>query len=295
MGYHHVKVFLTVLLALCLFSGSVYGADSDVLARIGNKNVTQKDLDRLISCYPEKQQALIRNNAESLDALLERLVTIMVVSDIAKKQNFDKKIDAKKMIELLRNEYLTRTYIEEELIAKIKVNDKEIAEFYAKNKAVFDRPEQVHARHILIAVTPDATEDGKKAAKQKAAETLDRIKKGEDFAKLAGELSDDSGSKQNGGDLGFFPRNRMIPEFEEAAFALEPGTVSGLVETSYGIHIIKVEEKKKAETPPFEEVKETAKAEALEAARRERVGGFIQKSFKEAGVQFPKKSSVEKK
>jgi peptidyl-prolyl cis-trans isomerase C len=292
MKYKNVTACLAILISLCFSSGQVYGADDEILARVGNKNVTQQDLDMMINFFPEKQQAMIRANPENQDALLERLVTIMVVSDIAKKQKYDQKEDVKKLLDLLHNEYLTKTYLEEEILAKVKISDKETLEYYEKHKPEFERPEEVHARHILVAF-PGNTDKDKKTAQDKAQGILERIKKGEDFAKLANESSDDPGSKENGGDLGFFPRNKMVPEFEEAAFALEPGVVSGLVETQYGYHIIKVDEKKKAEVRSFEEAKDNAATQAMEEARRDKVGRFIEQSFKEAHVKFIKQEAQE--
>jgi peptidyl-prolyl cis-trans isomerase C len=240
----------------------------------------------IMSFYPESQRAQIRNSPENREAFIKDLVTIMVVSDVAKKKGYEKNRAIRKQIQLIKDQLLAHAYMSKEIIEKVKVSDKDAEEYYAKNKKVFEKPEQVRARHILIVVKQGADDDGKKTAKKKAEELLGRIKKGEDFAKLAGEFSDDPGSKQKGGDLGFFTRNSMILEFDKAAFALEPGGVSGIVETSYGYHIIKVEEKKKAEIPPYETIKEEAKALALQAAKQERVSRFIDKSFKEAGVKF---------
>jgi foldase protein PrsA len=104
--------------------------------------------------------------------------------------------------------------------------------------------EQVSARHILFTTTADMTEEQKNAVKTKAQGVLDRIKNGDSFEDLAKEFSEDPGSKETGGDLGFFARGVMTPDFETPAFALAKGQVSDLVQTSYGWHIIKVEDKK---------------------------------------------------
>jgi peptidyl-prolyl cis-trans isomerase C len=294
MNTHFAKVLFAILLVLSLSAGSVCAADQEVLARVKGKPITQKDLERLIGFYPESQQAVLRSNAEARETLLKNLVTIMVVTDIARKKNYDKKKDIRQQLQLIRDEYLAKSYLEKEIVGKVQVSDRDAEEYYKKNQAVFTKPEQVRARHILIAVPPGASDADKQAARKKATEILERIKKGEDFAKLASEYSDDPGSKKKGGDLGFLARNATVPEFDQAAFALEPGGVSGIVETSFGFHIIKVEEKKKAETPPFETVKEDAKALALQAAKQETVNRFIEQSFKKAGVEFYAKPAEKK-
>ena len=128
----------------------------------------------------------------------------------------------------------------------------EVAERYQKNLATYQMPEQVRASHILF-----KTEGKDDATVKKLAESvLARVKAGEDFAKLAKQYSDD-GSKGNGGDLDFFGRGRMVKEFDEAAFSMKPGQVSGLVKTEYGYHIIKVTDHKDANTRQLAEVKGT--------------------------------------
>lgn len=139
---------------------------------------------------------------------------------------------------------------------KVVPTDKEIAAFYkAKFNTLFSHPERVRAQHILIAVTPDASAKSRQEAKAKAENVLAQLKKGADFAKLAAQNSDDPGSRDHGGDLGFFQRGQMIKPFEDAAFSLKPGQISGVVETRFGYHIIKVNEVTPARTDTVEQAK----------------------------------------
>ena len=132
-------------------------------------------------------------------------------------------------------------------------------------------PEQVRARHILLSLGADASAEEAAEVQLRANEILTQIREGADFAALASELSEDPGSKTNGGDLGFFARGQMVKEFEDAAFSLEPGTVSELVKSEYGYHVIRVEEHRDAQQRSFEEVREELAAElmGLEVARTE--------------------------
>jgi len=141
-----------------------------------------------------------------------------------------------------------------EVSAKSKVQPAEIQKFYEENKARFKQEESVRASHILITVPKDATPEVKEKAKAQAEALLKQAQGGADFAALAKANSQDPGSAQNGGDLGFFSRGRMVPPFETAAFALEPGGLSGVVETPFGYHIIKVMEKKPARQMELAEV-----------------------------------------
>jgi len=129
----------------------------------------------------------------------------------------------------------------------VNVSEKDIDDFYAGNPEKFATEETIRARHILFKVGPDAGEDEKKEARKKAEDVLEKARGGEDFAELAKAYSQGpSGPK--GGDLGSFGRGKMVPPFEEAAFSLKPGEISGIVETRFGYHIIKVEERTDAVT-----------------------------------------------
>jgi peptidyl-prolyl cis-trans isomerase D len=162
---------------------------------------------------------------------------------------------------------------------KVNPTQKQVADFYQSNlKTLFSYPARVRARHILVAVAPDASPAAREQARAKAEKILDQLKKGADFAKLAAQDSDDPGTRDHGGDLGFFERGQMIKPFEDAAFSLKPGQLSSVVQTRFGYHIIQVEQVEAAHsdtlaqaTPRiFQILKERAgKATAIEDQRQD--------------------------
>ena len=172
----------------------------------------------------------------------------------------------------------------DELRKEVKVSDAEVREYYERNKNVHFDAGEIRCRHILFMVKPGEPDAAWDEAERKAEETAARIRGGADFAALAGELSDDTASAAEGGDLGYFGRGRMDPEFEAAAFALKEGEVSGAVRTIYGYHVIVRE----ADVPEFEDqadeiremltertVEDRAMTTAMDLAERARKGGDL--------------------
>ena len=159
--------------------------------------------------------------------------------------------------------------VREKVFAKVseavEVSPAEVKEFYDKNQARYDEPEQIRASHILIRLPPGASPEVKAEKKKKADEIAAKAKKG-DFAALAKEFGEDP-TKDRGGDLGFFTKGRMVKAFEDAAWKLKNGQVSGVVETQFGFHIIKKVEHKQARKKPYAEVKEQIER-SLEARKR---------------------------
>jgi len=147
---------------------------------------------------------------------------------------------------------LVRSLIEKQVSPTITITDEEIAAFYADNTKMFTTPAQVHARHIIFAAGENADADSIINARTNADEARQRALAGEDFAELARELSEGPTAPE-GGDLGFFTYQQMVPPFAEAAFALEVGEISEVVRTNFGFHVIKVEEKKPEVTLSLEE------------------------------------------
>ena len=143
-----------------------------------------------------------------------------------------------------------------QLASTAKIGDNELKAFYDSNKAQFTDPEQRRASHILIAVPADADQGAKTKAREKAEGVLAQVKAApEKFEELAKTNSEDTGSAEQGGDLGFFARDMMVKPFSDAAFGMKEGEVSGLVQSEYGFHIIKVTGVKGSGEKPFEEVR----------------------------------------
>jgi peptidyl-prolyl cis-trans isomerase D len=138
------------------------------------------------------------------------------------------------------------------LRAKVTIPESDVEKEYKNNEEQYKTPEQVRASHILLKT--EGKDDA--AVKAKAEEILKQAKSGADFAELAKKNSEDEASAKNGGDLDYFGKGRMVPEFDAAVFAMQPGQVSDLVKTQYGYHIIKLVDKKPATTRPYAQVRQ---------------------------------------
>jgi parvulin-like peptidyl-prolyl isomerase len=172
-------------------------------------------------------------------------------------------------------------WLDDQVKGKTDVTDGEAQEFYKTNTDKFKTPEQVRASHILVKCEKDAKEDEVKTKREAANKVLDRVKKGEDFDKLAGELSEDPSAKENKGDLNFFGREQMVPEFSTAAFAMKKGEVSEApVRSEFGFHIIKVTDRKEGGTVAFDEAKPKLLA-YLQQQKRQTEAGKILRTLRE--------------
>lgn len=150
--------------------------------------------------------------------------------------------------------------------SEVEVTDDQVKAFYDENlESRFTQAHEVSARHILLKVDAGASDEDKAAVREKMEAVQKRLADGEEFAAVATEVSEDVGSATKGGDLGYFGKGRMVPPFEEAAFALEPGGTSEIVESPFGFHIIRVEDVREERVKPLDEVRETIVAELQEA------------------------------
>jgi peptidyl-prolyl cis-trans isomerase C len=215
-------------------------------------------LDDMIGYKLLVQEAKTRKVAVP-DADVEAQIA-QIRSQFPNQQQFEQALAAQKMtLQDVRDDARAEMSVEKlvagEIAAKIAVKPEAVSDFYQKNQDKFQQGPRVRASHILIQVPQSADAAAKQQAKAKADALLTDLKAGKDFASAAKENSQDPGSAPNGGDLGFFEQGQMVPQFEQAAFALKPGQMSDVVETQFGYHIIKVAEKQDSRVVPLEEAK----------------------------------------
>lgn len=208
--------------------------------------------DSFLNANPQfKQQA----SGPQGEAIKKEFGQIKLQAERARNEGLDKEETTKLRVLLGRSQALARAYVSnlQKNMDKL-VTDADVEKYYNEHKDEF---EEVRASHILISTDAGGGGDendekdkkplSKEEARKKAESILERVRKGEDFAKLATENSDDPGSKTKGGDLDFFAKGAMVKPFDDVAFALKPGEVSDIVETEFGYHIIKVAERKAAD------------------------------------------------
>jgi peptidyl-prolyl cis-trans isomerase C len=191
--------------------------------------------------------------------LITYLTDVVILAQAAKKQKLDDSPEVKRQIEFARNKVLMEALLQK--TAKAAETEPEMHKVYDEAVKEMGTEQEVHARHILVETEEDA----------KAVEA--ELKDGADFAEEAKKKSKDPGAA-NGGDLGWFTKDQMVPEFSEAAFKLDKGQISDPIHTQFGWHIIKVEDKRVKPTPSFEEVKSQVENYISRRAQAQLVDGL---------------------
>ncbi|WP_323181657.1 peptidylprolyl isomerase [Kaistia defluvii] len=230
-----------------------------VLATVNGQPITEADLTLAGDDFAEELAKVAPDQRRK--AILDVLIDLRLMAGAAEKDGLDKSEEFQRRLALLRARALRNEFFR----AKVDnaVTDEAVKKRYETEIAKIVPEEEVHAQHILV-----ETEDEAKAI-------IAELDKGGDFAKLAAEKSKDPGSAKMGGDLGFFTKGKMIKEFEEAAFALEPGKYTEKpVKTQYGYHVIKSVEKRKQPLPTFDQVKDQVRQLVLRDTFVDTVAGL---------------------
>lgn len=293
-------------------------APDQPMVKVNGTPITRGELDRALKVMLAQSQVQQPLPAETLKqaeaAALEQLTSAELLYQEAAKltvENLDSKIaeklaqnrskfntetefaDALKEIDMTvkdvedytRKDLIINNFIETQFTAKTAATEAEARKFYEDNMdQYFKKPESARASHILIGVDEKASAEERKKGKEKAEALLKRIKAGEDFAALAKSDSACPSSAQ-GGDLGPFGKGQMVEAFEDAAFALKPGEVSGVVESQYGYHIIKLTEKQESTVDKFETVKDKISEFLKKQKVQQELSGYIEELKKGAKIE----------
>jgi peptidyl-prolyl cis-trans isomerase C len=241
-------------LAVALYTGAARAEDK-VLAKVNGAEIRQSDV---ALAEEELGPSLAQMDPATKDEnVLAFLIDMKIVSKAAEDKKVQDGEDFKKRLAFTRNRLLMDSLLASE--GKAATTDDAMKKVYEAASKEITGEDEVHARHILV-----ETEDEAKAVE-------DELKKGADFAELAKKKSKDPGAS-DGGDLGFFTKDQMVPEFSAVAFALDPGKVSDPVKSQFGWHVIKVEEKRKRKAPDFDQVKSQIETYVTRKAQADYVG-----------------------
>jgi peptidyl-prolyl cis-trans isomerase C len=251
----YARKALLAVLALCLVSAAPIRAEDDpVVAKVNGTEIRQSDLALA------EEEAAGQLPQMTPDAKRDYLITFMADMMLVAKDAESKKLtdtpDFKRRLAFARNKLLMETVLQQE--GKAAVNDAAMHKVYDDAVKQMGQEPEVRARHILV-----PTEDEAKAVEAE-------LKKGADFAELAKSKSKDPGAS-DGGDLGYFTKEQMVPEFSEVAFKLDKGQISDPVKTQFGWHIIKVEDKRLKPLPDFDQVKPQIETYVVRKAQAELV------------------------
>ncbi|UIJ72443.1 peptidyl-prolyl cis-trans isomerase [Aurantimonas sp. HBX-1] len=253
-------------IVLAVLAGPARAADADIVAKVGDAEITegdlsaaQKEIGAQFQQLPEEQRRL---------AVLSALIDIKALAQEAEEAKLQDEPAVASEIDFQRDRALHNAFFAKNGVAT--VTEDELKARYDAEIGAMPATEEVHARHILV------------KTKEEAQAAIKRLDEGADFATVAKEMSTGP-SGPEGGDLGFFRAGQMVPAFEAAAFALEPGQYSKEpVETQFGWHVIRVEEKRQAEPPSYDQVKEQVRQVVL----REKYMELVRKARTDLTVEY---------
>ncbi len=222
--------------------GQVSPADNQILAKIGDKVVTEADLREMSNAVPDKFKYYYQT-PEGRRQTLEYIVNVYALAAEAEKQGVEKRPDVQKLLNFTRNDLLARFYLEGLTKDLAPPTEAEAKAFYDQNRGEFVTPESIHLSHILV------------ESEKEAKDALARLKKGDKFGDVASQMSV-CPSKDVKGDLDWMPRGSLAPEIEEIAFTLKNDQITGPVKTKFGYHVLLLHDKRPARENTFDQVKD---------------------------------------
>lgn len=277
------KISIAIVLALSLsgtaFAQSATADPKEVLAKVGDQVVTQSDVDEVLMGVQPSQRAYLET-PEGKRELVEHISESKLFYLWGRDNKIMETEKYKETIDQMEKRIVAAMAMEK-ILSSVKVEEKEIQAFYDEHKAAFEVPESVKASHILIQISKDAGNDlWNKAKKDLTALRKDILAGKVSFEDAAADKSD-CPSKADGGNLGFFTKGQMVPEFDEVAFSTKVGEISAPVKTQFGYHIVKVTDHKDSSTRALDEVKADLEQQLLQKKQRDMMVEYVEKLHKE--------------
>ncbi len=262
------RLFYTLILsiiAVTLFTGCQESnkSDSPVIATVNKEAITEDDFLKEIERVPEWARGQFEGQ-EGKEKFLDEIVKRELIYQNALKMKLNNDEDYVAKVDEFKKMNLISLILQKEVEEKAIVSDAEVKAFFDKNEEKFRVGTEIKASHILV-----ETED-------EAKEIADKLNKGAKFAKLAKELSKDKGSAAKGGDLGYFSRGKMVPEFERAVLSLKVGELSAPVKTRFGFHVIKLTDIKEGDAANFDQSKGSIQKQLISIKRKELFDSYIE-------------------
>lgn len=279
-------LILVAAIGLLVFSSVQAEELNPVLGKAGDYVLREADFDRLLANQSDESRKALLESPEQRSAAVRQILLVKATAARARKEGFDRKPEVKELLSNLIDQYLAQEYLAKVVAATVTVTEEEMKTYHKEHEEDLRLPESAMVRHILISSPKESSPEERKKARERAEGILAQIRKGEDFAKLAGEASEDSDSAAKGGDLGLLtPGKTNSPEFEQGVFGLKAGEVSDIVETPFGYHIIKADERTEARTATLEESREYIRKRLLEQNRQKAAQEFLDRLSRETGLE----------
>ncbi len=276
-----IIIISTVIISIISVLGCAKKQDANnrIIARVSSQVITEKDLKAKIAKLPPYYQNIISRDPKRY---IEDIIVEMLFYEDGIRKGIDRDKEVNEVVKEAKKKIVIAKLIKNEVEDKVSVTEDEIRQSYEERKNEFKTPEMWRASHILV------------GDRKEAMEVLDELARGGNFEELAKKHSIDA-TADRGGDVGFFRQGQLVPDFEKAALKLEKGQTSGIVETQFGYHIIKLTDKKESGIQTYEEARRAVEADLKKKKRSELFNALVLSLKNKYGVEvneaaFPEKT-----
>ncbi len=245
--FYNVLYVTLILLSITVVHAQPVQQGGDILATVGDVNITREMLDNIISTIPEENRVPFLT-PDGRKKILDEVIDFVLLSEAAKRQGIDKEPAVKTRLDYVQREYLAREYFRRKAASIAPIPEEELQKYYKEHISEFKPPEEIKARHILVKTEAQANK------------VLEELKAGKDFAELAKKVSIDPAAEK-GGKLelmdgrDWLPKGSFEKSFEYVLFKIPKGQIGGPVKTQFGWHVLKVDDRRDPEPPSYVQVR----------------------------------------